>query len=210
MISTTDGSGGGGGGPVAVGAAAVVVVAAVDDRQRKRPATRASTVAWRHVMTKVDGRQQCNNQPTKGSAKAGGGGGSNSNSNRSGEDGNGNATALVMDSNGWWDGNGNGAGKGWHNGNVTATWRQLTVQQHLQYMEQRQRDGDDSNGQREGGSDGNDNGRHSGNSNVRRDGNAGVATTMDGTTAMQLQQRQWAGQRRRQGKLNQVISEVFT
>ena len=36
---------------------------------------------------KLDGGQQCNNQPTKGSAKAGGGGSGDSNSNGSGNDG---------------------------------------------------------------------------------------------------------------------------
>jgi hypothetical protein len=38
-------------------------------------------------MMKADGQQQCNNQPTKGSAKMGNGGGSNSNSNGSGNNG---------------------------------------------------------------------------------------------------------------------------
>jgi hypothetical protein len=49
------GGGGGGGGPAAAAAAAV---AAVDyDWRRKRPATRALTVAWQRAMTKVDGRK---------------------------------------------------------------------------------------------------------------------------------------------------------
>ncbi len=88
-------------------------------------------------MMRVDGGQQRNNQPTKGSAKAGGGGGGNSNSNGSGENGNGNgnATAPVMDSNGQCDDTDNGAGDSWHNGNVTMMRRQLMAQQHLQYME---------------------------------------------------------------------------
>jgi hypothetical protein len=38
-------------------------------------------------MTKADGGQQRNNQPTKGSAKVGGGGGGDSDSNGSGDDG---------------------------------------------------------------------------------------------------------------------------
>jgi hypothetical protein len=65
-------------------------------------------------MTKVDGGQQRNNQPLKGTAKAGGGGGGNRIINGSGEDGdgdgdsNGNATAPVMDSNGRCDGDGKG------------------------------------------------------------------------------------------------------
>jgi hypothetical protein len=40
-------------------------------------------------MTKADGKQQCNNQPTTGAAKAGGGGGGNGNSDGS-SDSNGN------------------------------------------------------------------------------------------------------------------------
>jgi hypothetical protein len=39
-------------------------------------------------MTKVDGRQQHNNQPNKGVAKVGGGGGSDSDSDGSGNGGN--------------------------------------------------------------------------------------------------------------------------
>ena len=49
-------------------------------------------------MMKVDGRQQCNNQPTKGSAKAGGGGCGDSDSGSSSNDGN--ATATLMEGNG--------------------------------------------------------------------------------------------------------------
>ena len=62
---------GGGGGSLT--AAVVAAVAVVEDNYRqKRLATRASTVACRHAMTKSDGIQQRNNQPTNGS----GGGGS--------------------------------------------------------------------------------------------------------------------------------------
>ena len=145
-------------------------------------------------MTKVDGGQQRNNQPTKEPAKAGGGGGGNSNSNGSSEDGDGdgNTMARVMDSHGRWDGDGN---DGWHNGNATATWRRLMAQQHLQYMERWQRDNDDGDGRCKGNGDGNGNGWLSGNSNVRRDGNAGAATTMDGTTVMQRRRQQWTGRR---------------
>jgi hypothetical protein len=72
-------------------------------------------------MTKADGVQQHNNQPMKGSAKAGGGGGGDSDSDGSGN--NGNATAQ-------WQQNGNGDGRQW------TVWRQ--------------RDGNDSNGRCEG------------------------------------------------------------
>ena len=70
----------------------VAVVAAVDnDWQGKWPATRALMVANRHAMMKADGGQQCNNQPTKGAAKAGGGGNGNSGgSNNDGDSGDGN------------------------------------------------------------------------------------------------------------------------
>jgi hypothetical protein len=69
------GCGGGSGGGLAAAAVAavavvvvVVVVAVEDNYRRKRPETSASTIAWRHVMTKADGGQQGNNQPMKGSA----------------------------------------------------------------------------------------------------------------------------------------------
>ncbi len=69
------GGGGSGGGPAAAAAAAVAAVSAVDDNWRQKwLAMRASMVAWQHVMTKADSGKQHNNQPTKGSAKAGGGG----------------------------------------------------------------------------------------------------------------------------------------
>jgi hypothetical protein len=52
-------------------------------------------------MTKEDGRQQSNNQPTKGSAKVGNGGGGDSNSN-SGNNGNTMAQRHCNnDSDGW-------------------------------------------------------------------------------------------------------------
>jgi hypothetical protein len=67
--------GGGGGGPAAAAAAALAAMVTMDnDWRQKRPATRAVTVPWKHAMTKADGGKQRNNQPTKGSAKAGGGG----------------------------------------------------------------------------------------------------------------------------------------
>ena len=44
-------------------------------------------------------------------------------------------TAPVMDSDGQCDSDGNAAGNVWHNDNTMATRRQLTAQQHLQYME---------------------------------------------------------------------------
>ena len=69
------GGGGSGGSPAAAAAAAVAAVSAVEnDWRQKRLATRASMVACQHGMTKADGGKQRNNQPTKGSAKAGGGG----------------------------------------------------------------------------------------------------------------------------------------
>jgi hypothetical protein len=82
--------GGGGGSAGGPAAAAAAVVAAVDDNWRqKRPAARALMVAWRHAMTKADGREKCNNQPTTGESKAGIGGGGNGNSNGSGSGGGG-------------------------------------------------------------------------------------------------------------------------
>jgi hypothetical protein len=85
-----DGGGGGGGGGGSPAAAAAAAVAAVDNNwQRKRPATRALTVAWQHAMTKADGGKQCNNQPMMGEAKASGGGGGDGDSDGSGGGGGG-------------------------------------------------------------------------------------------------------------------------
>ncbi len=64
-------------------AAAAAVVALDDNWRLKQPATKASTAAWRHAMTKADDRKQCNNQPMTGESKAGIGGGSDGNSNGS-------------------------------------------------------------------------------------------------------------------------------
>ncbi len=74
----------------AAAAAAAAVVAAVDNNWRlKRPATKASMVAWQRAMTKADGRKQRNNQPMTGESKAGVGGGGDGNSNGSGSGGSG-------------------------------------------------------------------------------------------------------------------------
>jgi hypothetical protein len=54
-----------------------------DDWWRKRPATRALTVAWWRAMTKDDSGKQRNNQPMTGEAKAGGGGGGDGDSDGS-------------------------------------------------------------------------------------------------------------------------------
>ncbi len=82
--------GGGGGSSGGLEAAAAAAMAAVDNNWwQKRLATRASTVAWRHAMTKADGRKKCNNQPTTGAVKAGIGGGGNGNSDGSGGGGSG-------------------------------------------------------------------------------------------------------------------------
>ncbi len=71
----------------AAAAAAAAVVAAVDDNwQLKWQATKVSTVALQHAMTKADGRKQCNNQPMTGESKAGIDGGGNGDSNISGGD----------------------------------------------------------------------------------------------------------------------------
>ncbi len=67
------GGGGSGGGPVAAAAAVAVVAAeaAVEDIYWwKRPATKALTIARWHAMTKLDGRQQCNNQLANTAAAA--------------------------------------------------------------------------------------------------------------------------------------------
>ena len=97
------GDGGGGGCLAAAAVAGMAGVAAVEDNYwQKQLATRALTVAWRHAMTKVDIKQQHNNQPMNESAKAGGGGGGDSDSDGSGDDGD--ATARQQP---------NGNGDGW-------------------------------------------------------------------------------------------------
>ena len=149
-------------------------------------------------MTKSDGKQQRNNQPTKGSAKAVGGGISDSNSNGSGN--NGNTTAMTMAA--AMDG-------------TTATAMEgamATQRQRWRWTVQRQSNGDNDNGRcdSDGRCDSNDDGRRNINVMVMMamdstratviDGSRdGVAVATEGAMGMEVQ-RQWTArwQQRRQ------------